>query len=121
LVSLVRILSFKEVAPPNKRFRRPTFASAEAEFITSWIFANFDIHPVAKDHGLILKGFQFQGPEIILQAKRQNRDYIVSLRRPNWWKSANRVSADRLLDELLIQLLTELDKEHFVKSGQTPA
>ena len=121
LVLLVRVLAFKEEAPPNKRFRPSAFASAEAEFMISWISAHFNIHPVAKDHGFTFTGLRFQGPEILLHARRQEREYVVLLQRPYWWKSASRVSADRLLDELLIQLLTELDKEHFEKSGQPPA
>lgn len=121
LVSMVRILFFKETSPPNQRFRPPIFASAEAEFVTTWIFENFDDHPVSKRHGFTLKGFQFDGPVITTQVMKQSHEYTVSFERTNWSKGAGRASADRLLDEIIIRLLTELDKEHFTKTGQTPA
>ena len=121
LVMIARILAFKETAPPNKRFRLPAFASAESEFIASWVFANFDAHPIAKSFGFTLKGFQYHGAEILIQVIHQNKEYLVSLHHPYWWKGANRVSADRLIDDILVKLLTQLDKEHFAKTGQPPA
>ncbi len=121
LVMLVRILYFEETSPPNQRFRHLKSASAESEFMTSWVFAHFDSHPVAKDNGFTLKGVTFQGPEVIIQAIRNNQEYVVTLYYPYWWRGANRISADSLIDEVVVRLLTELDKEHFKQTGQPPA
>src|SRR5260221_13965170 len=118
---MVRILFFKETSPPNQRFRPSIFASAEVEFVTTWIFDNFNDHLVAKRNGFTLKGFWHNGPIITVQVIKQSHEYTVSFERTNWWKGANRASADRLLDEIIVRLLTELDREHFTKTGQTPA
>ncbi len=121
LVMLVRILYFEQTSPPNQRFRHLKSASAESEFITSWVFAHFDSHPVAKVNGFTLKGVMFQGPEVVIQAMRNNQEYVVTLYYPYWWRGANRISADSLIDEVIVRLLTELDKEHFKRVGQPPA
>ncbi len=121
LVMLVRILHFEQTSPPNKRFRHYMSASAEGEFITSWLFAHFDSHPVAKSNGFSLKGVMFQGPEVVIQAARNNQHYVITLYKPYWWRDANRISADSLMDEVIVGLLTELDKEHFIRTGQPPA
>jgi hypothetical protein len=121
LVMLVRILYFEQTSPPNERLRHSTSASAESEFITSWMFAHFDSHPVAKANGFTLKGVMFQGLEVIIQTIKSNQPYVTTLYKPYWWRGANRISADSLMDEVIVRLLTELDKEHFKRTGQPPA
>lgn len=121
LVMLVRILYFEQTSPPYERFRHLRSASAESEFISSWLFAHFDSHPVAKDNGFSLKGVMFQGPEVVIQAMRHDQQYLARLYYPYWWKGASRISADSLIDELIVRLLTELDKEQFRRTGQPPA
>jgi hypothetical protein len=121
LVLLVRIIFFEQLAPPMERFRHARSASAESRFITSWVFAHFDEHPVAKENGFKIKGFMFQGSEVSLIAERSTQRYTVTIHQPYWWKGANRLSAEALIDELMVQLLTQLDKEHFKRTGQPPA
>ena len=121
LVVIVRILFFKEVSAPYRRFRPRVFASAESDFMTTCVLDAFNTHPVAKGRGLTWKGLVFQGPEITLLVTKDNRDHAITLHHPYWWRGANRLSADMLLDEFLVRLLTELEKEDFIKSGQPPA
>ncbi|MFI5253430.1 MAG: hypothetical protein ACHQQQ_13480 [Bacteroidota bacterium] len=126
LVLLARILYFKESAPPNKRFRLARSGSAEGRFVTAWFFAHFNLQPLAKENGFTLLGIMYSGPRIIVSALREeNKDsqpkrYDIIIYRPYWWKWANRLMADALIDEILISLVTELDKEQFEKTGRPP-
>jgi hypothetical protein len=121
LVVLVRILFFEEVAPPNERFRHQRAASAESDFITSWIMHNLNSHPVAIDQGLAFAGLSFDGPRVTLIVHKKGERYHVSVFHPYWWKGANTLSASMLLDELLVRVLTEGVIQEFRVSGQPPA
>ena len=120
LVGLIDAIITTEDSPVNKRFRNHPFAAAEADFILSWIFKHFDTHPVASENGLTLKSLLYKRSEMILTATKNQMELSVKLNKAYWTHEANRVSADRLLDQFIVELLSEQIKREIIDSGQTP-
>jgi hypothetical protein len=120
LVSLVDTIISNEESQVKMRFKKTPFASAEADFIMSWLSSNFDTHPVAKDHGFKFKGFMFQRSNMVFMATKNGKEFNIKFKKSYWTKEANRVSADRLLDYFIVELLSEQMKQEMIESGQIP-
>ncbi len=120
LVGLVDAIVTNEPMPVNKRFKKSPFASAEATFMETWIIEHFNTHPVAIRYGFTFKMFMYKRSEMILAVNQNNKEYTIKLKKPFWVKEANRVSADRLLDQFIVELLSEQMREEIIASGAPP-
>ncbi len=111
LMQLVLFLASPSEAHPGKKLLAMDLGNAETIFMISCITSAFDSHPVTKERGFVFQGISWGRSLLTIHARSESGVLTASLRRASWWKNANKSSAERILDELLVRLIAERENQ----------